>query len=328
MAWVAWRLPLPLEVVVVLTLGLSGGDSRSSLRVPRTSDSESSATSWRHPPDKQDCPVTHCPPPTAAGVIFADQCGRGLHATDARGNPDHTCVLQAALNQSAAAGVHTVLIRNLSSATPWVTQMLTLFRNDLEIVLEYNAFLQAKRDYIPGDSHGSSGCHSGHLFLLENCTNITVRGLLGGPDGTTKPTWRGWKWDHMNNTWSCGQGYNGGRMGFWLSSGPCVDNLAACQVGNVFNNTPNYPNDFKQPANWQQYAAYGFCNNIRILNLNIEESGGDGIYIEGCSNIHIANVSATGHIRQVSSGVRCCLPLCSARVVWSKAVSFLACLSV
>ena len=50
--------------------------------------------------------------PVVAGVVDADKCGGGYHATDS------TTALQTALN---APGAHTVIISNGSRPTPWVT---------------------------------------------------------------------------------------------------------------------------------------------------------------------------------------------------------------
>ena len=45
------------------------------------------------------------------GVVRVDECGDGFKARDSAGQPDHTEVIQAALNSSA----HTVVLRNLSA---------------------------------------------------------------------------------------------------------------------------------------------------------------------------------------------------------------------
>lgn len=270
------RLPLLLALLAPISSSSNNGHG-ASLRVPRRS----------HPRWQPCSAAIRCAPPVA-GVLFADQCGPGFSATDALGRPDHTCVLQAALNGSSS-DIHTVVIRNVSASRPWVIGQLGVFRNDLEIRLERGAFLQSQRDYTPRAKHGGGGgCHSGHFLSLVNRTNITLRGVPA-PNGA-RPTWRGWKWDHMNNTFGCGRGYSPRRMGLWLSSGPWVN-----------NNT----NTFERPASWKQYSAYGYCSGIRILNVNLEDSGGDGLYIEGCSSVHIANVSATGHIRQGASIIGC-----------------------
>ena len=60
------------------------------------------------------------------GVVFVDECGDGFRARDAAGQPDHTEVIQAALNATA----HTVVLRNLSAATPWTARPLFLYNND------------------------------------------------------------------------------------------------------------------------------------------------------------------------------------------------------
>ena len=80
--------------------------------------------------------------PVEGGVVFADLCGEGIHAHDAAGQPDHTDVLQAALN---ASGAHTIVLRNLSSPTPWVAAPLYIDKGDRTLWFEANAFLHAKR---------------------------------------------------------------------------------------------------------------------------------------------------------------------------------------
>ena len=50
--------------------------------------------------------------------------------------------LQAALN---ASGAHTIVLRNLSSPTPWVAAPLYIDKGDPTLRFEANAFLHAKR---------------------------------------------------------------------------------------------------------------------------------------------------------------------------------------
>ena len=227
--------------------------------------------------------LTSPPPPcaanitcavSAAGWLYVDQCGAGFHATDSRGMPDHTCVIQAALNASSA---HSVVLRNLSQSRPWVANPLRLRRSNMRLLLADGAFLLAKRDYR--DASGSPVCQSSTMLDLANVSNVSIVGEGGGPLG--KPTIRGWKWDHVNNTFSCG---GRDRMGFSLHSGGMLthDNVT-----------------YQHPKNWREYTDFGWCHNISLTNLTIELSGGDGIYLEGCSGVHLADLNVTG------AGSRC-----------------------
>ena len=75
------------------------------------------------------------------GVLFADTCGDGFEAVDSAGQADHTAVLQVALDASDA---HTIVLRNLSMSTPWVTTPLFVYKSHRTVHLE-GAFLLAKR---------------------------------------------------------------------------------------------------------------------------------------------------------------------------------------
>ena len=94
----------------------------------------------------------------------------------------------------------TVVIRNRSSSTPWVANTLALNgRHNLRLVFDESIFLLAKRDT-------PEHCESASMFVISNSSNITIEGVLRRPRSgePTKPTIRGWKWDHLNNTWGCG----------------------------------------------------------------------------------------------------------------------------
>ena len=96
-------------------------------------DADSTRSLWSSLPRKtDDRGALAAPAPPAVtctvrgGVVFVDECGDGFRARDAAGEPDHTEGIQAALNATA----HTVVLRNLSAATPWIARPLFLYNND------------------------------------------------------------------------------------------------------------------------------------------------------------------------------------------------------
>ena len=90
-------------------------------------DTDSTRSLWSSLPRKTDDRTPAAVACTVRdGVVFADECGDGFRARDAAGQPDHTEVIQAALNATA----HTVVLRNLSAATPWTARPLFLYNND------------------------------------------------------------------------------------------------------------------------------------------------------------------------------------------------------
>ena len=86
------------------------------------------------------------PPPRCTvtdGVVFVDECTPGFaEALDAAGQPDHTALIQTALN---ASGAHTVVLRNVSKAAPWISRPLFVYLNDSTVRFDGGAFLLAKR---------------------------------------------------------------------------------------------------------------------------------------------------------------------------------------
>ena len=45
-------------------------------------------------------------------------------------------------------------------------------------------------------------------------------------------------------------------------------------------------------------TAYALCQDILIQGLSIEQSGGDGLFVDNCERVHIADVTADGNYRQ------------------------------
>jgi hypothetical protein len=85
-------------------------------------------------------PPVSCPP-AKGGVLYVDACGTGFNSVDSIGQPDHTAVIQAALNASDA---HTVILRNLSTSRPWITNPLFIYASHRTFHLQ-SAFVLAKR---------------------------------------------------------------------------------------------------------------------------------------------------------------------------------------
>ena len=201
------------------------------------------------------------PPPVACtvrdGVVYVDECGSGFHARDAAGQPDHTEVIQAALNSSA----HTVVLRNLSSSSPWVSQPLFIHNNNSVLRFERNAFLHAKRGRACRKA-GQATCFHGtgdSMVRVRATHNVTIVGSSGA-------TIRMWKQDYMNLT-----EYMKGewRMGIYF--------------GHETNNE----------------SAFARCRDMTIKGpLSIEESGGDGIYVDQCQRVAITEVNSNGNYRQ------------------------------
>jgi|EP01043_Picozoa_sp_COSAG02_P002946 hypothetical protein len=191
------------------------------------------------------------------GVVFVDECGSGFGARDAAGQPDHTDVIQAALNSSAK----TVVLRNLSSSSPWIARPLFIHSNDSVLRFESNAFLHAKRGRACRKA-GQDTCFHGtsdSMIRVKATHNVTISGDRGA-------TIRMWKQDYMNST-----EYMKGewRMGIYL--------------GHEANNE----------------SAFERCRDMTIKGpLNIEQSGGDGIYIDQCERVTLTEVNADGNYRQ------------------------------
>jgi hypothetical protein len=207
-------------------------------------------------PAKPNATAVRCPP-AANGILYADLCGDGFTAVDSVGQPDHTAVLQAALN---ASDVHTIVLRNLSASTPWITNPLFLYESHRTIYFN-GAFLLAKRG-VACVRAGQATCFWGHhdsLLSVPAARNVSITGDHGA-------TLRMWKWDYMNGT----QYYKAEfRMGIYM--------------GTPMNNE----------------SAFDMCEDMSIKNLRIENSGGDGIEVVNCRRVHIANVTCDGNYRQV-----------------------------
>ena len=125
------------------------------------------------------------PPPLCAakgGVVFVDECGDGFNATDSAGQPDHTTVIQAALNVS---GAHTVVLRNLSASTPWVVTPLFIHRNDMTFQFEPNAFLHAKRGRACRAA-GANTCFWGTNDCMVKVTATQNVSIVGGSGSTIR----------------------------------------------------------------------------------------------------------------------------------------------
>ena len=45
-------------------------------------------------------------------------------------------------------------------------------------------------------------------------------------------------------------------------------------------------------------AAFRSCRDMAVRGLRIEDSGGDGIIVNCCTNVHIARVVSNGNLRQ------------------------------
>ena len=130
--------------------------------------------------------------PVEGGVVFADLCGEGIRARDSAGQPDHTEVLQAALNTS---GAHTVVLRNLSSPTPWVAAPLYIDKGDRTLRFEANAFLHAKR----GRDCRRAGART--CFWQTGASMLTVRAERNVTiEGQPGATIRMWKQDYLNRS--------------------------------------------------------------------------------------------------------------------------------
>ena len=162
----------------------------------------------------------------------------------------------------SVSSAHTVVIRNVSVTQPWVSNRLFLLRSNVRVEFAPGAFLLAKRDTV-------GICESASMLELHNVTNVSIVGVRGG----VKPTIRGWKWDHLNNTFGCA---GSDRMGITMSTG-----------GMLTHNNVTY----NRPQNWKEYSDFGWCHQITVENLNIQLSGGDGIYLEGCSSVRLADLN-------------------------------------
>ena len=201
------------------------------------------------PPPAARCPVR-------GGVVYVDECGDGFRARDAAGQPDHTEVIQAALNSTA----HTVVLRNLSAATPWVSRPLFVTRSDSTLRFEARAFLHAKRGRDCRRA-GQPTCFSGPWDSMLQVLAPRNVSIVGGSGATI----RMWRQDYLNYT-----EYMKGewRMGIYL--------------GHEVNNE----------------SAFAQCQDILVQGLNIEQSGGDGLFVDNCERVHIADVTADGNYRQ------------------------------
>ena len=129
------------------------------------------------PPPAARCPVR-------GGVVYVDECGDGFRARDAAGQPDHTEVIQAALNSTA----HTVVLRNLSAATPWVSRPLFVTRSDSTLRFEARAFLHAKRGRDCRRA-GQPTCFSGPWDSMLQVLAPRNVSIVGGTDATIR-MWR------------------------------------------------------------------------------------------------------------------------------------------
>ena len=129
------------------------------------------------PPPAARCPVR-------GGVVYVDECGDGFRARDAAGQPDHTEVIQAALNSTA----HTVVLRNLSAATPWVSRPLFVTRSDSTLRFEARAFLHAKRGRDCRRA-GQPTCFSGPWDSMLQVLAPRNVSIVGG-SGATIRMWR------------------------------------------------------------------------------------------------------------------------------------------
>lgn len=134
------------------------------------------------------------PPVCAAtdGVVYVDECGEGFTASDSAGQPDHTAVVQAALN---ASGAHTVVLRNLSRPTPWVVTPLFIYRSDITLQFEPNAFLHAKRGRACRAADAVTCFHGTGDSMIKVLGQRNVS-IVGGPGSTI----RMWKQDYLNFT--------------------------------------------------------------------------------------------------------------------------------
>ena len=123
-------------------------------------------------------------PPAKEGIIYADLCGSGLNSTDSAGQADHTAVLQAALNASDA---HTVVLRNLSARTPWVSSPLCIWKSHRTVHFQ-GAFLMAKRG-VACRRAGQHTCFWGtgdsllHVYARQNVS-------ITGEAGATLRMWK------------------------------------------------------------------------------------------------------------------------------------------
>jgi hypothetical protein len=195
--WHAWELPVaclrPGNNSVQIALRNTGTDAAIAhldIGLPVTTRAPATAR-LKLDEDSVNIPT---PPLCAAkhGVVFVDECGDGLKATDSAGQPDHTAVVQAALNTS---GAHTVVLRNLSASTPWVVTPLFIFRDDVTFQFEPNAFLHAKRGRACRAA-GANTCFHGtgdSMIKVLGKRNVSI---IGGPGSTI----RMWKIDYLNFT--------------------------------------------------------------------------------------------------------------------------------
>jgi hypothetical protein len=196
------------------------------------------------------CTVRH-------GVVYVDECGSGFGARDAAGQPDHTDAIQAALDSSATI----VVLRNMSSSSPWIARPLFVQQNNSVLKFERNAFLLAKRGRACRQA-GEATCFHGtgdSMITVRATHNVSILGESGA-------TIRMWKQDYLNWTeykkaeW---------RMGIYL--------------GHEKNNE----------------TAFSRCRDMTIRGpLNIEQSGGDGIIVNQCERVTITDVNSDGNYRQ------------------------------
>lgn len=121
-------------------------------------------------------PAVSCPV-RPDGTVYVDECGDGFNARDAAGQPDHTAVIQAALRSPA----HTVVLRNLSASTPWITQPLFLVNNNSLLRFERHAFLHAKRGRDCRKA-GQETCFHGRddsMITVVATHNVSIIGDVG-----------------------------------------------------------------------------------------------------------------------------------------------------
>ena len=46
-------------------------------------------------------------------------------------------------------------------------------------------------------------------------------------------------------------------------------------------------------------SAFDRCRDMTVRGLSIEQSGGDGLYVDQCERVHISHVNCDGNYRQV-----------------------------
>ena len=50
-------------------------------------------------------------------------------------------------------------------------------------------------------------------------------------------------------------------------------------------------------------SVFDRCRDMTVRGLSIEQSGGDGLYVDQCERVHISHVNCDGNYRQVR---KCC----------------------